>query len=349
MRICHIIWELNTGGIETMLVNIINEQIKTEQVLLIIINDDINDELLGQIDKRCQVRLLHRKIGSKNLFSLIRMNGWIWKYQPDIIHVHTVRTSKVVFSRKPIVRTIHNTHNVTNEYSRMKALYAISNSVYDYTRQQGFHSTVVLNGIPVASIVPKTSYSLVDGVYHVVQVSRLCVDQKGQDIAIRAIDQLVNKRDVKNVKLHFVGDGEDRKMLEDLVEEMALSDYVVFEGLRPRDYIFAHLKDYDLYLQPSRYEGFGLTVAEGCAARLPILVSDIEGPVEIIDGGRLGMTFRNMNVNDLAEKLESVCRGNYDYSLIELAYQRVVKEYDVSVTARKYIEEYYKVIKNEKT
>lgn len=344
MKIVHVVWGLNTGGIETMLVNIINKQVLTDYVMLIIINDDINYNLLKQINAKCRIRLLYRSIGSRNPFLFIKMNILIWKYIPDIIHVHSVRISKVIFCNRPIVRTIHNTHNITNEYHKMKALYAISDSVYNYTQKQGFCSTVVLNGIPVEKIISKTSYIPINGVYHVVQVSRLNIEQKGQDIAIYALDILVNRRGIKNIKLHFIGEGSDRGILEELVKDRCLSDYVVFEGERTCDYIWEHLKDYDLYLQPSRYEGFGLAVAEGCAAKLPVLVSDIEGPMEIIESGRLGLTFKSQDTKDLADKLEIVCCGNYDYRMIEMAYQHVIEKYDVSVTACRYIEEYNKLI-----
>lgn len=344
MKICHILWGLKTGGIETMLVNIINEQVRTENVMLVIINEDMDEHLLKQISPNCTIYLLHRHKGSKNPFSFIKMNLRIWLYNPDIIHVHTVRISKVIFSKAPMVRTIHNTHNVADEYPKMRALFSISNSVYDYTIKQGFSSKVIMNGIPMKDIDAKTSYSLIAGKYHIVQVSRLDMEQKGQDIAIEAVDILVNIRNIKNLKLHFIGEGTDRAMLERMVRDKNLSDYVVFEGLKERDYIFLHLKDYDLYLQPSRYEGFGLTVAEACAAKLPVLVSDIEGPLEIIDSGRLGMTFKNTDAVDLADKIEIVCHGNYDYNLIESAYQRCLDKYEVGVTAKEYIKEYRKII-----
>ena len=41
MRIAHVVWGMKTGGVETMLVNIINEQVKTEVVHLFVINDAI--------------------------------------------------------------------------------------------------------------------------------------------------------------------------------------------------------------------------------------------------------------------------------------------------------------------
>jgi glycosyltransferase involved in cell wall biosynthesis len=81
------------------------------------------------------------------------------------------------------------------------------------------------------------------------------------------------------------------------------------------------------------------------AAKLPVIVSDIQGPMEVIGYGKYGMSFKSGDANDLAEKLKTVLQGGYDYSLIEKAYQHVCEEYDVSTTAKRYLEEYRRVIR----
>ena len=129
-----------------------------------------------------------------------------------------------------------------------------------------------------------------------------------------------------------------------LSDELGLSDYIVFEGRKTQKEIYQQLCGYDVFVQPSRSEGFGLTVAEAVAAKLPVLVSNLPGPMEIIDNGHFGMSFETENIEDLAAKLEIILNGGYDYSLVEKAYKRVVELYDVSVTAKKYIDEYKKII-----
>ena len=148
--------------------------------------------------------------------------------------------------------------------------------------------------------------------------------------------------------MHFVGDGPDMGKLKEMVSQLGLEDDVVFEGFKDRSWVFEHLRDYDLFLQPSDYEGFGLTVAEACAAKLPVLVSDIEGPLEIIRGGELGMVFRHSNADDLAEKLFKFIRDGYDTSIVEKAYQNTLVHYGITKMTQHYIEEYEKVISKQK-
>ena len=58
-----------------------------------------------------------------------------------------------------------------------------------------------------------------------------------------------------------------------MVVELNLEKHVRFLGNQSREYVYSHLKDYDLFVQPSRFEGFGLTVAEAMAACVPVLVT----------------------------------------------------------------------------
>ena len=69
---------------------------------------------------------------------------------------------------------------------------------------------------------------------------------------------------------------------------------------------------YDLLVQPSRYEGFGLTVVEGMAAGVPVLVSDIEGPMEVIDKGRHGFAFRSEDFHDCGDRMMEIMELSRD-------------------------------------
>ena len=342
MKIAHVVWGMKTGGVETMLVNIINEQVKTEEVRLFIINDFIDEFLIEKISPKCHILRLNREPGDKNPLKVLRLNYWIWKYRPDIIHVHSYRVSKLIIGNWNIVRTIHGMNNIPEEYPRMKALYSISNIVRDFTNKQGFESSVILNGIKVSEMKHKASTDAIPGTYRLVQVSRLYVKDKGQDILLMALNQLV-KQGIINFQMHFIGSGSSEDLLKQMTEEFGIEKYIVFEGLKSQEYLYQHLNEYDAFIQPSRCEGFGLTVAEAMAAKLPVLVSNIEGPMEVIGYGKYGISFESENVDDLAEKLKIILQGGYDYSLIEKAYQHVCEEYDVTATARKYIEEYKKL------
>ena len=100
-----------------------------------------------------------------------------------------------------------------------------------------------------------------------------------------------------------------------------------------------------MFVQPSRWEGFGLTVAEAMAAKVPVLVSEGQGSAEVTCGNKFGWTFENGNSNDLAEKIKYLY-DNYDEAMDKAnsALNYVQNTYDVSVTARKYLDNYTKCL-----
>ena len=345
MKVTHIVWSLATGGVETMLVNIINEQVKHIDVQIIVINDNIYEPLLNNISSKCDVRLCKRKPGKKDYYSVVKVNWWLRLFRPNLIHVHSKNLKKFILGNYLIVRTIHNTKNMCKEYPEMKALYAISNAVKEYTINQGFPNVVTVeNGIKVSDFQAKDSFWSNEKTFHIVQVGRLFIKQKGQDKVLEALEILIKKRAVNRFIYHIIGEGPDEHFLKELVKQKNLERYVQFEGLKPQEYLHQYLKTFDLFVQPSNYEGFGLAVAEAMAAKIPVLVSDVEGPMEIIDYGKYGMHFRVGDIVDLADKLEDILKGGYDYKMIEPAFEYVKSHYDVSITAKKYIEEYKRLL-----
>ena len=344
MRIAHIIWALETGGAETMLVDIANEQVKTEQVAILVVNDMVNQSLADKVDNKCLFRIFGRKLGSKSLTPWIKLNAFLWKYSPDVIHFHLEGMRRMVFHPAPKVFTIHNTHTSGSEYPRYKALYAISDAVKIFTENQGYKAITIYNGIYSDKIKQRILPLQKCTRYKIVCVGRLYSPHKGQDLLIEAVANL-KKRGVTGLQVDFIGDGESKKDLMRLVQEYGLDSEITFLGSKNRDYVYNHLCDYDLFVLPSRSEGFGLSVAEAVCAKIPVLVSNLKGPMEVIDYGKKGMVFNNGDAISLANKLFDFWKDGIDIDTIEEAFLYVKNNFDIRKTAKNYVEEYQKAIK----
>ncbi len=351
MKIAHVLWGLPIGGTECMLVDIVNEQIQTEHVSIIVIDDNVNADLLKKIDPKVKIYFCKRKCGSKSVAAVMRLNYYLFKFRPDITHLHMgYGLGKIVFWPGKKVRTVHNTTNSPAEYYKFVKLFAISRAVQKEIVSHGYESILVSNGIKTSSVKFSLT-TLKRGPINIVQVGRLHTKQKGQDLLIKAVDILNKTHDLKKFapfKIHFIGAGEDLSFLQDMIEQCELQDFFCFEGSKDRDWIYEHLRDFDLFVQPSYFEGFGLTVAEAMAAKIPVLVSDIEGPLEILSStslnGLLGWTFKVGDAQDLSSKIKLFLEGKYDMSLLDKAREHIEECYDVSSTASKYLVEYRRIL-----
>lgn len=344
MKIAHITWSLGTGGIETMLADIVNEQIISEKVAVYIINNYVDEDIINKINKNCKLIFCGKKIGSKNILPIIKLNWELIKFNPDIIHIHLPGIIKLIpFIRCKKVFTIHNTHTTNQEYSHFDALYGISNAVKDYTRKQGYESITIYNGINISKIKSKNNFEK-PSKYKILQIGRLYNPHKGQHILLKAIKKLVYQKGVQNFIVDFIGEGPSLKELQVYVDKNNLQQYVNFVGLKSRDYIYEHLCDYHLYIQPSLSEGFGLTIAEAMVAKVPVIVSNLEGPMEVINNGELGDFFTCGDYKELASKIAAFMEKNMCVEKIHRAHEYAIKHFSVINTANKYLYEYNKLL-----
>ena len=345
MRILHCILALNTGGSETMLVDLINEQVKRHEVFLIVVNDSYESYLVEQLDKRVHLRFLKRKPGSRNPWFLLKLNGWVLRLQADAIHVHNSSLLKMVVCRtgKGLFFTVHSLDAPLAYAERATCLFAISEAVAVDVRNRCKQPVVVVpNGIVVDKIQSRATRMKGAGdLFRMVAVGRLDAAIKGQDILIRAIGKL-RDRGVQRVTVDLIGEGQSREELEKLVADLRLTDRVHFLGLCDRQYIYAHLQDYDLFCHPSRSEGFGLTVAEAMVAKLPVLVASDGGPAELVKQGELGSIFQNGSADDCADKLVWMMEHYQEATAkVDAAYDYVKAMYSLERMAQQYVENYH--------
>jgi glycosyltransferase involved in cell wall biosynthesis len=305
MKIVHLIFSFHTGGSETMLVDVVNEQVKTHQVTLIIINSLVNKALTDKINNKVKVIFIGRKEKSRNPLPILKLNCLLMKESPAVIHCHNESIIKIIPWKKKSVFTAHSLRIPTDNFRYYKRVIAISESVKsDIEQRSNIKPILVYNGIKTDSVKQKSDYAF--NTFDIVQVGRLDHKIKGQTVLLEALKVLVHEKGIKNINVDFIGEGGSLEYLQKLVRDYQLINHVHFLGIRDRDYIYEHLKDYSLFVQPSFYEGFGLTVVEAMAAKVPVLVSDIDGQAEIIDRGRYGYLFRCGDSKDCAKSILNI-------------------------------------------
>lgn len=328
-----------------MLVGIANAQAAQScDVTIVIVNDKVDSGLKSMIASSVKTHFLKRKDGSRSLWPFIRLNWLLFRERPDVIHCHLDSIIKVI--AKPLHHICCYTRHAVSSQKlppkenllKFKKIFAISNAVKTFIWDKyQIESIVIENGI-IPDNFEKRQYHKVTSrdIIRLVAIGRLLTEVKGQNIMIQAIS-LLSKY---NVSLDIVGDGPDRAMLQSLIEELSLSDRVKLVGPKSQYELYHILKDYDIFVMASYTEGFGLTVAEAMAAKLPVVVSDIEGPKEIVVDGKFGHLFRVGDANDCARVIQDIIL-HYDAEAgINDAYLHVCENYSVEKTAANYIKNY---------
>ena len=344
MKISHCIFTMDTGGAQMLVVDMLNELQNRHDVSLIIVNNEYNLELLGKLNNNIKVFFVERKAGSKNIMPLIKLNYILYKIKPDVVHCHEPNMINFfLFRRFKCLFTVHDV-GIKFNVNKYDISIAISESVAkDVETRYNEKISVIYNGVPIKLINRKTAYEVTaDRPIKIVQISRLMHEKKGQDILIRSFKLLSEIVDRK-LELYFIGDGESLQFLAELVKELKIVNKVNFMGNISREWIMDNLSTFDILVQPSRYEGFGLTIVEGMAAGLPVVTSQIEGPAEIQRKCGIDFMFENGNVDQCASKIFEVINlyflSNVE-SLTNSVYEKILDFYTVEKMIENYEEKY---------
>lgn len=338
-----------------MLVDIANEQARKCDVALVLGNSVYDKNILSEVSDKVVMQFLGRSPASRNPWYGLKLNLLLKKIKPDIIHAHNESFIRLIrFLSTPKVLTVHDT-NIAHKVSikGYDKVFCISEAVRSdlLKRAQPCSPAVVYNGVRFSAIRQKIKYG--QRPFRIVQIGRLYHYKKGQDIILRAIAQIKRVGKGDDITVDFIGGGtgeeirKSQEFLGHLAMELGIKSLCSFIGERPRSEIYQTLANYDLLVQPSRYEGFGLTVVEAMAARVPVLVSDIEGPMEIIDKGRYGYCFKNESFQHCAEKIMEIMSISETPGFkqkIDSNFAYAKHKFDINKTAIRYIEEYSNLI-----
>lgn len=167
-------------------------------------------------------------------------------------------------------------------------------------------------------------------IFTVVTVGRLTMPKK-MDRVIRLAARF--KKENKNIHFQIIGDGELKQELTQLAIALDVTDQVTFLGFLKNP--FPNIKNADLLLMSSGFEGFGLVVCEAMLLGVPVVATKTAGTVEIIDEDKYGLLcdHDDESIYQSVTKMidDEVLRNYYK----EQGYNRV-KDFDVKNTVNKF-------------
>lgn len=187
------------------------------------------------------------------------------------------------------------------------------------------------NFIDTNMIKEKSNEAISDEIFNyngfkLISVGRL-ENQKGFDLAIETAYEL--KKSGFKFKWGIVGEGSHRSKLEKMIATLNLSEEVILLGSKSNPY--PYMKRCDIYVQPSRHEGYGLTVAEARALCKPIVATELNCFKEQIESGETGILV-DFSVKAFQEALENLML-NPDL-LLKLE-KKLQKSEDLNISSKK--------------
>lgn len=135
----------------------------------------------------------------------------------------------------------------------------------------------------------------------IMTAGRLNKPQKGYDLALEAA-KILRDRGVQ-FRWYAIGDGPYRGEMERFIAENQLQEHFILLGFTANPYSYMH--QCDIYVQTSRHEGFGLTIAEARILNRPVVCTNFEAcTMQMVDGKNgLIISFEPSDIADAIEKL----------------------------------------------
>lgn len=345
-KLTFLMLHLNYGGLEKQTVTLINELAKNKkyEIEIVSVYDLLNGKSFYEIDNKVKITFLsksgpnHKAIyeakKNKKLFKLLKetINALIslkYKYVDLKKYIRKAKTDVIVSTRIEFAKMIkrRDTINISQEHSY------INNEKYINKVRKSFNN---INYVVVMTEKAKNDYNKWLDTYNnyskvvnipnmidiktekksdlnsnqIISVGRL-EEEKDFISLIKMFDILYKKNN--KLKLKIVGDGKQRKELEELVNKLNLQENVIFTGRLEQQQVENEILNSDLFVLTSYKESFSLVLVEAMSLGVPCVCFDIEvGPREIISNGVNGYLINGRNVVDMANKVEELLKNKQE-------------------------------------
>ena len=173
---------------------------------------------------------------------------------------------------------------------------------------------VIYNG--VTDIYDKNT-KMVNDFYYIGRI----VKEKGVFELVEAFEAISNK--YPKVKLHFYGDGEDKKKLAETKNKN-----IVFHGFNKN--AIKEASAYRFFVLPSYSEGLSLSLIEACMMQKTIIATNVGGNPEVISNKKSGLLVSPGNVEELKKAMMTVLANNENSTQLSInARKQYKKNFDI--------------------
>jgi glycosyltransferase involved in cell wall biosynthesis len=323
LRIAHFVSTFEFGGIQTVVETLAAAQAREgSEVHLCALGNTQNSYKFPKNYQPYQAQFNLR--GWRYLTGILEIIQFLRKNKIHVFHAHPGTISRIaaILSGVPIIiSTYHGSWPDSNTFTRnlhkllashTTIMVANSNYIRGYfTALFGFSEdrcTTIYNGVNLDNFCHQSkqlraetrkSFGLPEEAKVVTWTGRLHPD-KGIDVLILAAEKTIES--VPNTHFLIIGDGMSRQHLEQLTQSRKIGSHVHFIGAKSD--VRPGLEAADIFVLPSRREGFGVSLIEAMAMGLPVIGTNLGGIPEIVFDRVNGLLVRP---NDVASLADAIC------------------------------------------
>lgn len=152
------------------------------------------------------------------------------------------------------------------------------------------------------------------------------VTKKNQLLLLKVVKKLIQEK--VDVSLVLVGDGVERKNLEDYAIKNQIERHVKFIG--NTENVSGYLETANVYVHSAIYEPFGLVLLEAMASGLPVISLDGGGNSDILKNRENGFLIQENNEDLFVRQLKELMSDDHLYHLISQNGQNFARQFDIS-------------------
>lgn len=170
----------------------------------------------------------------------------------------------------------------------------------------------------------------------IISAGRLAPEKNWRDL-VQAVSRVI--KNIRHVKLVLLGDGPQRKELEQQAEALGIGGRVEFAGMVPYDEVADYLVAADMYAFTSLTETQGLVTLEAMAAGLPVVAYDAIGTRDVVVNGENGL-LTEVNSNTLAQQIMSLIREPGHLKKLRVGALSTARKMDIRPLAKELLKVY---------
>ena len=349
---------LAVGGMEKVLINLVNS-LPQENYNITIKTIYDNFELASNLNENIKYSSFYKTCKNKKIdYIKVRLYTFMLKkFTPKLLYRLLIKErydTEIAFFRGAAIKIISGSNNyeanklawvhndftkctgifdwfnneeqTKNAYRKFNKIVCVSQYAKEkFTERMGIKENVIVRyNINLTDDIKNKAEEKIEekfnkNTFKVCTVGRL-VEAKGYDRLLKIHKRLMDE-ELKH-DLIIVGDGPDREKLTKYINDNNLNNSVYLLGSKSNPY--KYIKNSDLFVCSSRWEGFSTVISEAVILEKPVITTRVSGTEELFLNNKYGLITEN-NEESLYEGLKNIITNKELY----VYYKNKVKERSV--------------------